>query len=1009
MRRSLSLVVVVAFLLTGCGGGGGSSTSGGIVPGGNSSNATGPSGGGNVAFKLTIPSGSGSSSVRRTRTISSATQSITVVVNGGKPQIFNVSSNCSGTPLTCTLSVGAPYGLDNFLIETWNGLNGTGVALNAATLTMNVKTSGNPSPTVVAGTLATVTSNADSGGSCGLSTNTVSGCTLREAVSEAGGNSSDTTAIMFQGVSSITLSSPIAFQKNIIFIGPGASSLTINGGGNQVFNASGNVVVSNMTLTGGNATACHDTVVTWPGGCGGAVELDTGSLTIVGSTFSSNSASNVGGAIYTGEGTSFNAQFSTFTGNKTNLNTSFGGGGALYLLGDGTIDSSTFTNNAAVAQSGGEGDGGAIVQSDFNNTGLTVTNSQFLGNSAGGSAASAGFGGAIYAGAGGPVTISNDTFGSSSNGNTATAGGSSGGVAVGGAMYFFGTTLSDGGVANTFVGNSASQTGSLGLGAGGAIASQTGTIAFSAANTFNGNSATGAAQASGGAIDLENIPQSPFGSPVLTLSPKNTFTSNSAQTAASPLGAGAFGGAINFFNINCTPTVSQTASVGSRKGMQLQGPSAALKAKLTTAFTRRRAAGSRHLKANSGISTSGLSTLEGTFTSNSSTSSGGSGAGGGAIDITSDNTATYTIQNATFTNNSTTAPTTEASGSGGGAVGVFSGTTIVLNSQIGPGNSAVSGGGGLYVTSNHTLGPGCATLAGTLTIANTTIGGNSVNGGSSQPLFGGGGIAVADGGLAVAQSTIANNTVAGSANGGGGGVFAFNALGSGFENIAVFENSTVFNNTSSGFGGGMAAVGDGPALINLVNDTIYKNSATGGSGGNAFSDPTVFGSSSPAPGTIVIQVQNSIIAGGSSSNSDTNDVWNNDTVLSLDYNVVQQPSTTSPGSGTCAVAGQMSNGFCSHDQNVDPQLASSLAGNGGLTQTIADSSSSPGRAHIPFVNGLCNNAPFTNVDQRGYARGAGGVCDAGAYEFSGTPTNATPAPVPTASVGVTISSGARRP
>jgi hypothetical protein len=1010
VRRSLSLVVGIIFILTGCGGGGGSSTSGSLVPGGGSgAGSSSSSGGGNVSFTLSIPMAASSSSVRRgIRTISSSTTSITVVVNGGAPQIFNVSSNCSGTPLTCRLSVGAPYGLDNFLIETWSGANGTGTALNAATLSMNVKTSGNPSPTVVAGTLATVTSNADSGGTCGLSTNSTAGCTLREAVSEASSISGATTAIMFQGVSSITLAGPISFQKNIVFIGPSSGSLTINGGGNQIFNASGNVVLSNMTLTGGNAASCADTAESFSGGCGGAIELNSGTLTLFSTTFNNDSATQVGGAIYTGAGTTLSIFNGTFTGNKVNASANFDSGGAIYLLGDASIDSSTFTNNSAVGPSGGEGDGGAITQSEFNSSGLTITNSQFLGNSAGGSSATTAFGGAIYAGAGGPVTISNDTFGSSSNGNTSNAGGT-GGLAVAGAIYFFGTTLSDGGGANGFVGNKASapDTSIGGFAAGGAIASQTGTITLSAANTFTGNSAAGGAAARGGAIDLETFQG--LAVPVLTLTPNNTFTSNSVQTTAAQ-DAGAFGGAISLVNVNCTGSLTQTAASISRQKGQVFGPSAVMKAKIAAAYSRRQPRSSRQVKAAS-ITTSGVSTLEGTFTSNNAGPSAYWGAGGGAISISSDSTGTFTIQNATFTNNSTSAPTTGQTGSGGGAVGVFAGTAIIINSQVGPGNSATTGGGGLYATSapSSLLGPGCPALGGTLTIANTTISGNSVTGGGSESFFGGGGIGVAFGGLAIDESTIANNSVAGGTGGNGGGVMAINDAATGFETIAVLENSTIFNNTSSGNGGGMAAVGDGQTLVSLTNDTIYKNTATGGKGGNGFSEPTIF-QTSPPPGTIVVQFQNTIIAGGSASVADTNDVWNNDTIQSLDYNIVQTPSSTSPGSGSCANGSTVGGGYCAHDQaHVDPQLASGLASNGGATQTIADTSSSPGRGIVPFTNGLCNNAPFTNVDQRGYARGAGGVCDVGAYEFTGTPTNATPAPVPTANVGVTISSGARRP
>jgi hypothetical protein len=67
---------------------------------------------------------------------------------------------------------------------------------------------------------------------------------------------------------------------------------------------------------------------------------------------------------------------------------------------------------------------------------------------------------------------------------------------------------------------------------------------------------------------------------------------------------------------------------------------------------------------------------------------------------------------------------------------------------------------------------------------------------------------------------------------------------------------------------------------------------------------------------------------------------------------------------------------------VSPALLA-LASYGGPTLTLADQSSSPGTGHIPFAGGLCNGAVGTGVDQRGYTRGAGNVCDIGAYEFAG--------------------------
>jgi hypothetical protein len=64
---------------------------------------------------------------------------------------------------------------------------------------------------------------------------------------------------------------------------------------------------------------------------------------------------------------------------------------------------------------------------------------------------------------------------------------------------------------------------------------------------------------------------------------------------------------------------------------------------------------------------------------------------------------------------------------------------------------------------------------------------------------------------------------------------------------------------------------------------------------------------------------------------------------------------------------------------VDP-LLSALASNGGPTQTLADSTSSPGYDLIPLAT--CS-AHGVTTDQRGNARGDGGdsLCDSGAYEY----------------------------
>ena len=80
-----------------------------------------------------------------------------------------------------------------------------------------------------------------------------------------------------------------------------------------------------------------------------------------------------------------------------------------------------------------------------------------------------------------------------------------------------------------------------------------------------------------------------------------------------------------------------------------------------------------------------------------------------------------------------------------------------------------------------------------------------------------------------------------------------------------------------------------------------------------------------------------------------------------------------------AAVGTAISGTTTHNLQVDPLLRA-LANNGGPTFTNADQASSPGTGDIPFAASMCNGFTGTNVDQRGFARGAGGRCDVGAYE-----------------------------
>lgn len=246
---------------------------------------------------------------------------------------------------------------------------------------------------------------------------------------------------------------------------------------------------------------------------------------------------------------------------------------------------------------------------------------------------------------------------------------------------------------------------------------------------------------------------------------------------------------------------------------------------------------------------------------------------------------------------------------------------------------ASAGGGGIYAQ-------------GPIILANSTVANNTVT--VSGTGLGGGGVLNTAGMQAIA-TTFSGNSVVGtvpSPHGGGGGILSTQSLS--------IENSTISNNSSKGDGGGILI--DNSAGTSLGNVTVFQNAAAG-VGGNL--DLT---SSSTAT------LEQSIVARGTAGTGA--DVDNGGTLASGDYNIIQT-----------SVAGPFTPG--THDLQTDPQLLA-LANNGGQTFTNADQATSPGTGRIPF-SGHCG-AVLVAADQRGYSRGAGGVCDVGAYEFAGVAT-----------------------
>lgn len=1086
--RFAALFLASVFALTSCGGGGASR----LFSGGGSSNGTGPGlptgvtgGKANVQFTLTIPSSAGTktaSAVRKPATISSDTQSLTVSVNGGTPQIFNAAPpTCTTTtPVTCALSIGAPVGLDSFLIITWSGPNGTGTALNAAAVTLSVSSTGPNTAAATAGNLITVNSSADGSGgsfSCASSSST---CTLREAIAEASTTAGVYTAVMFaSSVSAINLSGsngPITIDgQNIIILGPGATAansggvgapaaagnLTISGSNaTQIFLiSSGTFLVDGVTLANGSSSSYGGAIQNSGGslaivntilsgnspsnsyGYGGAVE-DDGSVpsTIVASTFQNNAA-EYGGA-YDDEnsaGVSFN--LSSFSNNVAySSGDAYGAGGAIYTEANLSVNASTFTSNVAGSSTvaGTSGTGGAIAI-EGGSASPVISNSTFggssssAGNLAGGAGPNDdGYGGAVdnagdYAltstgntfadnvarggdyTEGGAIADDNcvgivstsDTF--TSNSSDSSASGATG-DANAGAVYVCGASTVTGG---TLTSNQSMAT-TNGYAEGGAFYTD-GTPVTVSGSTFSKNSASGGGCDGGAVFSYDDVGD------FITLS--NVQITSNTCTATGSSGSFAAGGGLEidyafltFTNVTISGNTADASQTGGssyaigggfawydgdynngcgngcatsrRPAPQVASrPKPAIsRAKLVAALHSRRTQSrsriqtikqrhpshlARHatstgtrvasVRRSPKISVGSGSTMNSVTFSNNTANGGTSGtAYGGGADLSGN----PIISTATFNSNTVTASGPNAYAAGGGfSLGSYDGNGsncgyVSMTGSTVSNNSATNAGGGIWAECNLVFG------------TYGTVSNNSVTAVANE--YDGGGGIWNDDTLEIYGFTFNANTVSGSTASTGGGAIM------NYDGGAFLTNSTFYKNTASVDGGGIENIYE--SELELVNSTIYQNTA-GHSGGNVNNDPSPAG-----PGTTTVFSGNTIIAGGTATSGP--DIWNIDTFTSAGYNVVQQSSNFGTGTSNVPQTGDLI--------GQDPLLASGLASNGGPTQTIADTSSSPGRAHIPFSSGSCNGAPFTSIDQRIFTRGSGGACDVGAYELSGTQDTSPP-------------------
>jgi hypothetical protein len=208
---------------------------------------------------------------------------------------------------------------------------------------------------------------------------------LREAIAVAAVG--ETITFSVTGTINLTSISGLSIDQNLTITGPGADRLTIraydptptlkNGDGGSVFHINDGtandiaVSISGLTLTGGDAPIEGGGILNAENltltrcmisgnsaqRTGGGISSSGGSLTIVGSTISGNTAvTHHAGGIYSGKYGALTLISSTISGNRA----AFSGGGLYSFRDDLTIEHSTITGNRANFDNNASGQGGGI-------------------------------------------------------------------------------------------------------------------------------------------------------------------------------------------------------------------------------------------------------------------------------------------------------------------------------------------------------------------------------------------------------------------------------------------------------------------------------------------------------------------------------------------------------------------------------------------------------------------------------------------------------------------------
>jgi len=307
------------------------------------------------------------------------------------------------------------------------------------------------------------------------------------------------------------------------------------------------------------------------------------------------------------------------------------------------------------------------------------------------------------------------------------------------------------------------------------------------------------------------------------------------------------------------------------------------------------------------------------------------GYGGGIF--VSRNAASFSLTNSVVTGNS-------ANGGGGLEVRTY-GTVTIADSDISSNTATNSGSGGAY-------------FKGGSLAADVLISGSTFDGNIALTRRAGGGLAVQNRSLVVNDSTISNN-----ASGAYGGGIAVSGHG---ERVVIINNSTIAGN--QGVVGGLYA---SRADVVINQSTISSNVGTQNSGGVLHSGGVLLYGGS-------LQVSGTIISGNSSATAGIEDVKSlYNASISSDHSIL----------GTVYGYGTTVTDLGGTINSTTPGLLA-LADNGGPTLTMALDPTS-----IAIDAGPDPVATFTGngFDQRGtpYVRVSGSAVDIGAFELQADP------------------------